>query len=237
MSSDKIKMERYPNNLYGDLNVVGDIKMWSDNINLNRDPKVVTRCETELRKNWDRFKRINIHSSSLNNDFAEIEYQVFDKYRTNPDLQSALEGRKSLTKRLEELEGECPVDSNLYPRIFDEVQNRHVEILGQIIPTQHLLKRGLLAIDNTFSTMLAGMGVSLSVLFPIYFATDFIFQFSPHTKELLLPGIVGVSGFLSSRFAKHSHEKFRSYYCYAKARESALLVEEKIKELYYVRFE
>ena len=88
---------------------------------------------------------------------VEMQKETIEEFADNMYLQSAMEGRLSIREAYNDLDEKLRGIKRILPVKKDKHHNAAVEILGELLPTEHLKTRGMLALDNY------AMGTAVSV--------------------------------------------------------------------------
>ncbi len=133
--------------------------------------------------------------AQIREQLESAQLELFEQYRTNPFIQGALDGGKSLEECLQELDSELGsgIKRFLFPRRKDPAYNTKVEQLSELVPAQYLRRRGLFALDNFVVSFPFGWGF----IYGLCELTKVLLQAqAPPQNEAWLPIISGGLGLL-----------------------------------------
>ena len=98
-----------------------------------------------------------------------VQKEIISQYEDNAYLKSAREGHLSIREAYESLDEKLRGIKRILPAKKDKHHNAAVEILGELIPTEHLKTRGLLAWDN----YAMGTAVTIGVMYGFSYLMEF----------------------------------------------------------------
>ncbi|MBR9704406.1 hypothetical protein GOV12_03275 [Candidatus Pacearchaeota archaeon] len=168
-------------------------------------------------------------------DFGMLEVEMFKKYSRNNVLRRAINGTQTIEERLDELESDWDGICRYFPCPEDSFYEGNRLELGELIPVQHLEKRGVDKIDNYVS----GISIALPPLGVVYYGVcnvlNNIAQNDPDFIRFAVGGalvLFSVFGLVAHGFGHYKQGQFRGDHLYDESRWAAQFLDEKIKEVF-----